>query len=1567
MSRVLSLLVSLGSRMNVASRLRGLFTCLFWLGLLSGVLPVARGASGAPVWLPQVNHWAGNTGGKGGIDANADVISNMICDMAVLNAGDLNDQFAKYAPLVITKSYWDETNWADGAYSAGKRVSKGEFFYKDITFDSSTFGGITATIAHPHVLDTNHSPDDPNLTPQQRTDMAQLGAENQGISLAKYPDNLPYVALSDGRTITSIAYPTSVAFDRDGYLWVADNGPEQNFKIFSVPATGAPTVVATFGETGGVFAGPVSGRAGPLRFWGPRGVGFGDNGEIIVGCSGIPGQVQGGTDVRWFMPTDTSSLAQRLATATLQHQARGMFLHVGDFAPGTNGTELHTESVRYTMDYSKKPGESWAFSAVTLDPFRYPDDPRAQMPFGTTYIKQIGGKKFLYCTDMYYRYIAVFRFEEDSEIAIPCAFFYCYISGQGEDWAAGKYPTWTEGSSGWRYMWRDSNGNGQVEAGEFGTYDVPNPYSECYDVDADGNIWMGGGQSEYSAYFKCGGNWVIPCTGVDANGVPMYDLTAIEKLDVPQSLLRPEDYSISRAPTRMRYLPETDTLFLGVSQDSWRTRRIYVIDGYRHGSPTLRCMIDTGYDSNNETDVHLDQGTVTMVLPFSFAADNEYVYVGYLTGGRDTLSRGEITIYSATDGHQIGWLRPDADTNWFCGTVDLVVGLQVTTLADGSRVICEEDDGAGKVMVFHWDPKAPPSNAMIITTERPAALACTRDHDGTLQLATTGGALSWSIPAIAATGGPVHGTATVNSTGLVRYTPAAGYSGLDTFIVQVTNAQGVRDSIKVACTVSAPTTATVTLGGLSQTYNGSARPVTVTTVPAGLTVNVTYSGSATVPVNAGSYSVVATVADPNYEGSASGTLNVAKASSTITWSAPAGITYGTALSSTQLNATASVPGTFTYTPAAGTVLHAGSAQTLQAAFTPTDTANYATATKTVTLSVAKAPLVAQASDQQRTMGAANPALDISYSGFVNGDTVEDLDTLPTASTTATTASAAGQYAITLSGGSDGDYAFTLRNGTLTVTTKAVPVLTWSAPAGIVYGTALSSTQLNATASVPGTFTYTPAAGTVLHAGSGQTLQATFTPTDKVNYATATKSVTLSVAKAPLIAQADNQQRAPGTANPTLGISYSGFVNGDTVASIDVLPTASTTATTASAAGSYPITLSGGSDGDYAFTLRDGTLTVMGIDAPQYTRAPQPATVAAGGRAVFGVTVTSARTLTYQWQVSTDGGTTWSDVDDGPIYSGARSDELAFTARPEMRGRQFRCVVSDGVNPALASAAAPLTVPWSQFSALSARAAAGTGEQTLTLGFVFAGGGKPAMVRGVGPGLLDGDPTLAGHELGDPQLKLFEMQSGAFALLTSNDNWGGASTLSEKFAELGQGALARDSKDAALYLETLGQRVYTAQISGVSGTGVALAEAYDADFADKSKRLTALSVRNQVGTGSEVLIAGFVVSGDAPKRVIVRGVGPGLAKDVAAYLADPQLLVHRLKADRTGWDLVGSNDNWDGTAATAELFESVGMGALDAGSKDAALVLELEPGIYTAQISGVGDSTGVALAEIYEAP
>src|SRR4029077_12401656 len=102
---------------------------------------------------------------------------------------------------------------------------------------------------------------------------------------------------------------------------------------------------------------------------------------------------------------------------------------------------------------------------------------------------------------------------------------------------------------------------------------------------------------------------------------------------------------------------------------------------------------------------------------------------------------------------------------------------------------------------------------------------------------------------------------------------------------------------------------------------------------------------------------------------AGATISVAKAPPTITWATPSGITYGTALSSTQLNATASVPGTFAYLPVAGSVLSAGVGQSLSLTFTPTDAANYTTATRTVSIDVAKAtPTITWATPSGITYG-----------------------------------------------------------------------------------------------------------------------------------------------------------------------------------------------------------------------------------------------------------------------------------------------------------------------------------------------------------------------------------------------------------------------------------------------------------------------------------------------------------------------------------------------------------------------------------------------------------------------
>lgn len=152
----------------------------------------------------------------------------------------------------------------------------------------------------------------------------------------------------------------------------------------------------------------------------------------------------------------------------------------------------------------------------------------------------------------------------------------------------------------------------------------------------------------------------------------------------------------------------------------------------------------------------------------------------------------------------------------------------------------------------------------------------------------------------------------------------------------------------------------------------------------------------------------------------------------ITWPAPSGIVYGTALDATQLNAAASVAGSFTYSPASGTVLNAGAAQTLTAVFTPSNLASYRSVTQTVTISVAPAPLQITAEDKAKVFGAPLPALTATYSGFVNGNTPASLDAPVSLTTTATASSNAGTYAIIAGGAADANYAITFVNGTLTI-------------------------------------------------------------------------------------------------------------------------------------------------------------------------------------------------------------------------------------------------------------------------------------------------------------------------------------------------------------------------------------------------------------------------------------------------------------------------------------------------------------------------------------------------------
>jgi len=292
-------------------------------------------------------------------------------------------------------------------------------------------------------------------------------------------------------------------------------------------------------------------------------------------------------------------------------------------------------------------------------------------------------------------------------------------------------------------------------------------------------------------------------------------------------------------------------------------------------------------------------------------------------------------------------------------------------------------------------------------------------------------------------------------------------------------------------------------------------------------------------------------------------------------------------------------------------------------------------------------------------------------------------------------------------------------------------------------------------------------------------------------------------------------------------------------------------------------------------------------------------------------------------------------------------------------------------------------PPQRLANISSRAEVETGANILIAGFVIqgpAGTSKNILVRGIGPALSGFNVAGA---LAAPVVGVYDSSS---ALIASDTGWSnapaaGTSTSAATFrqatagdmATAGAFALTAGAEDSAMVL-TLPVGSYTVQVSGASSTsGVALAEVYELD-AKSSEVLQNISSRSFVGTGSQAAIPGFVVEGTQPAQLLIRGVGPGLDTfGLTGTLAQPTLSVYdqsnALIVSDTGW----GNSPVAGTSgvaatyrqATAADMQSAGAFALAAGSADSAIVVTLPPGNYTAVVSGVGGTTGTALAEVYE--
>lgn len=267
------------------------------------------------------------------------------------------------------------------------------------------------------------------------------------------------------------------------------------------------------------------------------------------------------------------------------------------------------------------------------------------------------------------------------------------------------------------------------------------------------------------------------------------------------------------------------------------------------------------------------------------------------------------------------------------------------------------------------------------------------------------------------------------------------------------------------------------------------------------------------------------------------TITVTRANPKITWPSPASVVYGTPLGSGQLDATGSVPGNFSYSPPAGTVLPAGQ-NIVTASFTPTDIVDYAPSTATQTITVTRAgTTISWATLASIPYGTPLGSSQLNAVGSVPGS----FSYTPPAGTVLP----AGQNVITatFTPTDSVDYSPSTATQTITVT-RGNTTISWAAPAALEYGTPLGSAQLDAVGSVKGSFSYSPAAGTVLPPGQSA-VTATFTPTDSVDYttATATQTITVNSPSFSSIAPAGGNLGDPAT---TITISGQGLVNGAVV-------------------------------------------------------------------------------------------------------------------------------------------------------------------------------------------------------------------------------------------------------------------------------------------------------------------------------------------------------------------------------------------------------------------------------------
>ncbi len=485
-------------------------------------------------------------------------------------------------------------------------------------------------------------------------------AGGQGPRVLRYaPDGKP---LAQAITFGKDVVPTALAFDRKtGDLLVTDNGPAQQVLIYTAVDT-APKLKGTFGEKGGVYAGPKPGLAGPARLAGPMGVGTDAAGNLYVGCN----QPAGGSILRAFSPA-----------GTLLWELLGLeFVDCADTDPASDGADVFTTECRYTMDWSRAgPGAPWRWRSQTLDPFRYPDDPRLHEnhhDFTDPLYRRLGGKPFLVVRGMFQHMLVFYRLE--GEIAVPSAMF-----AKGP-YHVGPWQPPGQPEKG-RWIWRDSSGDGQFQADEYRDADgVRDPESWAWWVDEKGDVWQGNqdGPDPIRRF---------PFEGLDEKGNPVYRRASSQALALPE----PMNHLL-----RIEYHPATDVMYLtGHTKDRPKTggewgqvgTEILRFDRWSAGNRNPRWRVALPYDPPKNVSVK------------SFCTAGDAVFAVEFRTAR-------VHVFDAATGQELGEMTPGPEVARESGWIDFPDAIRAWRRRDGEYLVFVEEDAKAKVIVYRWRPQA---------------------------------------------------------------------------------------------------------------------------------------------------------------------------------------------------------------------------------------------------------------------------------------------------------------------------------------------------------------------------------------------------------------------------------------------------------------------------------------------------------------------------------------------------------------------------------------------------------------------------------------------------------------------------------------------------------------------------------------------------------------------------------------------------------------------------------------------------------------------------------------------